>query len=170
MIFSFEMKNVINNNCLFIHFFCKQHRTKHGFGMNPKQTDKLCYKIMNECRRRGPWRLVLWGVNSVLIQWRLNQNLALKSSEQVRKAACVGEWTIMRTAELWPRESSCFRLAFLASQQQSEVVASSGNMTKSSVWLKMAWAGCSCLPVVPAPVYAIRHREVDSSHSFTKES
>ena len=53
---------------------------------------------------------------------------------------------------LCPRESSCFLAALLESQQQSEVVASSGNMTKSSVWLNTACAMNSCFPVAPAPV------------------
>ena len=69
---------------------------------------------------------------------RLNQNLALKSSEQERKAAWVGECTSQRTGPLCPSDRSCFLLAFLASQAQREVVASSGNMTKSSLWLKTA--------------------------------
>ena len=83
---------------------------------------------------------------------RLNQNLALKSSEQERKAAWVGEWTNHLTGPLWPSDKSCFLLAFLASQAQRLVVASSGNITKSSLWLKTAWAWSSCLPVDPAPV------------------
>ena len=69
---------------------------------------------------------------------RLYQNLALKSSEQVRKAASVGEWVMYRTEPLWPRDKSCFLDALRESQQHNEVVASSGNMTKSSVWLKAA--------------------------------
>ena len=59
----------------------------------------------------------------------MNQNLALKSSEQVRNAGAVLEWTMDLTTPLWPSDSSCFLEAFLASQQQREVVASSGNMT-----------------------------------------
>ena len=54
---------------------------------------------------------------------RLNQNLALKSSEQERKAAWVGEWTSHLTGPLWPSDKSCFLLAFLASQAQRLVVA-----------------------------------------------
>ena len=42
-----------------------------------------------------------------------------------------------------PRESKFFLWALRASQAQREVVASSGNMTKSSVWLNIAWALCS---------------------------
>ena len=83
---------------------------------------------------------------------RLNQNLARKSSEQERKAAWVGEWTSHLTGPLWPSDKSCFLLAFLASQAQRLVVASSGNMTKSSVWLNTACAMNSCFPVAPAPV------------------
>ena len=73
----------------------------------------------------------------------LYQNLALKSSEQVRNAGEEGEWQKYLTTPLWPRERSCFREAFRASQQHSEVVFSSGNMTKSSEWFRIAWAACS---------------------------
>ena len=38
-------------------------------------------------------------------------------SEQERKAAWVGECTIHLTLPLWPRDSSCFRLAFLRREQ-----------------------------------------------------
>ena len=50
--------------------------------------------------------------NTILLTYlgmgRLNQKRARKSSEQVRKAASVGECVIKRTAPLCPRESSCF--------------------------------------------------------------
>ncbi len=59
----------------------------------------------------------------------LYQKRALKSSEQVRKAGELGEWVMYLTTPLWPRDRSCLRDAFLASQQHSEVVTSSGNIT-----------------------------------------
>ena len=50
--------------------------------------------------------------NTILLTYlgmgRLNQKRARKSSEQVRKAASVGECVIKRTAPLCPSESSCF--------------------------------------------------------------
>ena len=59
----------------------------------------------------------------------LTQNLALKSSEHVRKAEEVGECTMCRTAPLWPKDSSWRRVAERESQQHNDVVASSGNKT-----------------------------------------
>ena len=57
------------------------------------------------------------------------QNLALKSSEQVRNAGDTGECDMCLTTPLCPRESSCFREALRESQQHRDVVASSGNIT-----------------------------------------
>ena len=73
-------------------------------------------KTNNDCERK-------------LFQALLHQYRARMSSEQVRKAGLVGEWTICLTAWLWPSDNSCFRLALRASQQHNDVVASSGNMT-----------------------------------------
>lgn len=68
-------------------------------------------------------------INDYNVGVLLYQNLALKSSEQVRNAACVGECAIRRTGPLCPRDINCFLEAFREFQAQSEVVASSGNKT-----------------------------------------
>lgn len=63
----------------------------------------------------------------------LYQNRARKSSEHVKNAACVGECAINLTAPLCPKDINCFLEAFLEFQAHRDVVASSGNNTKSSV-------------------------------------
>ena len=95
---------------------------------------------------------------STFYAFLLYQNRALKSSEHVRNAGVDGECTMCRTTPLWPRERSCLREAFRESQQQSDVVASSGNMTKSSLWLNTAWARCSCKIEQFAPTSRLNFR------------
>src|SRR5687768_3590072 len=82
----------------------------------------------------------------------------------------VGECAKKRTGLLWPRLSSFWRSALRASQVHRLVVRSSGNITKSSVWLNDACERCICWATVPAPVYAIKQRDMDSSQNFTSES